>query len=194
MYNHLDRYLESITTISDEAKIKKFVKVAGGVIMKEGENGEKLVLLIQRAKDDHFPNHYEIPRGKCDGGTNNKDEKLNECLKREIKEETGLDVKPIKYIDNFSYIADKGTRKSTQYNFLCVMVNPNQKVKLSHEHQDYKWIQSVGEVELYVLPEIKKSIVKVLNTDDRIVDYPESELSDDYIKEIFNPCNGKNDG
>lgn len=167
----LENYLEFL--YGEENDVKIDMKVAGAVIMKKGDNGEKLILLIQRAKDDHFPNHYETPRGKCDKG---KDEKLIHCLKREIKEETGLDIIPIKFIDKFQYLADKGSRRSTQYNFLCKMKNPNQAVKLSKEHQDYKWISSVGEAELMVLPEIKRTLAKVLNLDSKLIDYPESGI------------------
>ena len=167
----LKNYLEFL--YGQENKVKIDMKVASAVIMKKGINGEKLILLIQRAKEDHFPNHWETPRGKCDKG---KDEKLIHCLKREIKEETGLDIIPIKFIDKFQYLADKGTRRSTQYNFLCKMKNPDQEVKLSKEHQDHKWISSVGEAELLVLPEIKKTLVKVLNLDSRIIEYPQSGI------------------
>lgn len=176
----IDSYLESIITVSDEEKIETEMNVAGAVIVKEDENGTELVLLIQRAKEDAWPNFWEIPRGKCDNG---KNEKIPICCMREAKEESGLDILPIKYIDKFSYIADKGTRKSTQYNFLCKMKDPNQKVKLSHEHQDYKWVSTVGEVELYVLPEIKKTISKVLNLENPIVAYDEDPLDDHKIGE-----------
>ncbi len=183
----LDKYLEELTDRDDEKNIKTRTNVAAAIIVKEGENGEKLVLLIQRSADDHWPLYWEIPRGGCDFGNRNsgKDEPLIKCLKRETKEECGLDVRPIKLIDKFSYIADQGTRKSTQYNYLCEMTKKNQEVKLSHEHQDFKWVQSIGEVELFVLSEIKKSITKVFNLDKQIVTYPESELSDEKIKEMI---------
>ena len=176
--------LESI--ISDANKVKIIIPVAGGLIIKEGENGEKLLLLIQRSSKDHFPDFYEYPRGKCDFG---KNENLIHCLKREIKEETGLDIIPIKEIDTFEYLADKGTRKSICHNFLCRMKNPNQKVKLSHEHQDYKWIQSVGEAELLVLPDQKKSIEKAFNEELQIVSYPENHFTknnsvEEYLQKI----------
>lgn len=184
MSDAIDRYLKELT-MSDKEKIKVRVNVACGIIMKEGEAGEKLILVIQRAADDHWPLHYDLPRGRCDGGEtkNNQNEKLIPCLKREVKEETGLDIIPIQFIDKFMYLADGGTRESTQYNFLCKMKNPNQKIKLSKEHDNFEWVQSVGQVELFFLPEIKKTIVKVLNPDEKIVDYPESDLADNKIKE-----------
>ena len=119
----------------------------------------------------YWPNVWEFPRGKENLGENN----IHATLKREVKEETGLDIYIIEFIDKYEYIADKGKRKSTQYNFLCKMKNPNQKIKLSFEHQDYRWITSVGEIELLVPSEMKKTILKVLNQDEKIIVYPNSK-------------------
>ena len=47
------------------SKPEKFIKAAAGVIFKE-EDDRRFILLIQRAKDDHWLLHYEFPRGKCD--------------------------------------------------------------------------------------------------------------------------------
>ncbi len=179
------QYLEAIM-MNDDNKVKIIIPVAAGLIVKEGENGEKLLLLIQRAADDHWPNFWEAPRGKCDKP---KGENLIHCLKREVKEETGLDVIPDEEIDTFEYLADKGTRKSICHNFLCRMKDPNQKVKLSKEHQNFKWIQSVGEAEMLVLPDQKKSIDKTFNTELQIVSYPENHFTknnsmEEYIQQI----------
>jgi len=178
-------YLEAM--MNDEAKVKIVIPVAAGLIVKEGENGEKLLLLIQRSKDDHWPNFWEVARGKCDKPMG---ENIIHCLKREVKEETGLDIIPIKEIDTFEYLADKGTRKSICHNFLCRMKDPNQKVKLSKEHQNYKWIQSVGEVELLVLSDQKKSIEKAFNEELQIVSYPENHFTknnsiEEYLQYLF---------
>ena len=183
----IDKYLKEIVNISDKDKIETKVNVAGAVIMKFGERGETLVLLIQRSTEDHWPNFWEIPRGKCTSS-----EKITICLKREVKEETGLDVIPIKFIDKFMYLADSGKRDSTQYNYLCKMKNPNQPIKLSKEHQDHQWITSVGEVELMTQPETKKTISKVLDRDERIVDYPTNDFSgDQQIEEMIDKLLGK---
>ena len=72
----LDTYLE--TLFGSETKVKKFMKVAGAVIMRINEDERKQVLLIRRAVDDHWPLHYEFPRGKCDKPVG---EKLIHCLK-----------------------------------------------------------------------------------------------------------------
>ena len=159
--------------------VEKKVNVSGGIIFKEQRGEKPALLLIQRAKDDHWPNFFEFPRGKCDNGP---DEGLIACLKREVKEESGLDIIPIKLIDTFSYTADEGKRLSTQHNYLCKMKDPNQKVKLSKEHQGFQWITTPGEAELIVLPEMKRSIIKafeLIDPDTQIVNYPENDFTPD---------------
>ena len=153
----------------------KRTNVSGAIIIKIGYEGKPMVLLIQRSGDDHWPLFWEIPRGGC-----NKDEGISKCLKREVKEETGLDIKPVKFIDKFQYKADHGTRISTQYNFLCIMKNENQEVKLSKEHSNFKWVYSLGEVEMMVLPEIKKSIAKAFSHD-QIINY---DLDNEVMQKI----------
>jgi 8-oxo-dGTP pyrophosphatase MutT (NUDIX family) len=158
--------------ISDKPEI--FVKAAAGVIFKE-EDDRRFILLIQRAKDDHWPLHYEFPRGKCDKPVG---EDILKCLKREVKEETGLDITPVKYIDKFTYLAERGKRKTTCYNFLCKMDDPNQKIKLSKEHGDYKWIGEVGEAANLVMPEQRETIEKALNIGRAISSEPDNNFSE----------------
>jgi len=166
----LKSYLEFL--MGQEDKVKKHVSVSGAVILRNNEEGGSSVLLIRRSPTDHWKLVWEFPRGRCDKG-DSKD--LVRCLKREVSEETGLKVKVLKYIDKYEYLADEGTRKSTQHNFLCKMDPPNQKVKLSKEHDKYRWVDSVGVVELLCPPEMKKTISKVLNTDNDIVSYDSSK-------------------
>lgn len=158
----IDNYLNKL----NESKITKFVNVAGAVITKENDDGTTSILLIRRSSTDHWKLIWEFPRGKVEKG-----ESIIDGLKREVKEETELNVKVIKYIDKYEYVADQGTRKSTQYNYLCKIDPPNQDVKLSFEHDDFRWVSSVGEIELLVPSEMKKTISKILNHDQQIVNY-----------------------
>lgn len=158
--------------IGQDSEVKKEINVTGAVIIKINDEGKRSVLLIQRAPDDHWPLVWEFPRGKCDKGDKNE---LEECLKREVKEETGLRIYVGSFINKYEYLADEGKRKSTQYNYICKIDPPNQEIKLSKEHSDYKWVQSVGECELMVPPEMKKTISQVLNTDESIVNYPNTK-------------------
>lgn len=160
--------------IGDEDNVEIVMNVSACVIMRYDENNTKQILMIQRSKDDHWPNHWEFPRGKCDKPIG---ESLIKCCKREIKEETGLDIEPLTLIDTFEYMADQGKRKSICHNFLCRMKNPDQPVKLSKEHQDYKWVSELGEVELIAMPEQKRTIEKVLNTDRALVTNPQNDFT-----------------
>jgi len=176
MNNVLNIYLEFLNDV--DKKVKKYVNVCGAIILKNNYEGTNSILLIRRSKTDTWSLTWEFPRGKAESGEN-----LEKCLKREVKEETGLDVDIIKFIDQYEYIADHGTRKSTQFNFLCKMSNPKQKVKLSFEHDQYRWVSSVGEVELLVPTEMKKTISKVLNTYDQIVNYKDNIADKEKIGE-----------
>lgn len=169
------KYIKVLTeSIADQKDVKVKMNAAAGVIMRIDENGTRQILLIQRASDDHWPNHWEFPRGKCDHG---KAEEITSCTKREIKEETGLTVRIAGLIDTFQYLADGGKRLTTCYNYLCELEPPNQKIKLSKEHKDYKWISEIGQVELLVLPDQKRTIEKVLNGDRPLITTPENETS-----------------
>ena len=170
--------------IANNQYIEVKMKAAAAVIRKIDENGKAQILLIQRSEKDHWPNHWEFPRGKCDHGN----ESIDSCVKREVKEETGLDIDIIGMIDTFEYLADGGKRLTKCFNYLCKMKDENQKIKLSHEHQDYKWISEVGQAEMLVLPDQKKTIEKVLN-DEPIVNYPRNNFTknnriEEYLRKL----------
>jgi len=180
----LKLHLEAM--IGDEDKVEEVMNVAAGIIVKEDEYGNPMVLLIQRAADDHWPLHFEFPRGKCDNG---KNENVHKCLYREVKEETGLDVEIEMFLGKFVYYADKGKRKSICYNYQCKMKTPNQNVKLSHEHEGYKWITQSGEAELMIHPDQKRFVDQVLSKDNPIKNTPENDFTvnntlDEYMQII----------
>lgn len=158
--------------MGDEAEVERRLDVASGVIVRRDDNNTQLVLLIQRAADDHWPNVWEFPRGKCDKPIG---ESILKCARREIKEETGLDITTGKLIDIYEYIADHGKRKSTCHVFECHMDDPNQEVKLSKEHQKYKWVSEAGVTELMLMPDQKRILTKVLNPERKIMNYPEGK-------------------
>ena len=179
----LKQQLESI--VADEQNVEKTINAAAGVIMRIGDNNRTEVLLIQRAADDHWPLHWEFPRGKCDKPIG---EDLVHCMKREVKEETGLDVIPVEKIDVHEYLAEGGKRKTFCHNYLCMLKNPDQKVKLSKEHDSFKWITEMGEVELMVMPEQKKTLEKIFHNERSIVSYPHDNRNQT-IEEYINYLN-----
>lgn len=109
--------------------------VGGFIRNKFGE-----VLFIKRSKNDSFlPGNWELPGGGVEYGEN-----IEKTLRREIKEECGLDVEvgfPIA-VDDYYMKSDKKEIQRIEIIFLCKLLNPNQTVVLSHEHSEFKWISS----------------------------------------------------
>ena len=133
--------------------VKKIVQkiVLGGVVFDRDK-----VLILQRHQDeDIFPCMWELPSGKREP----LEDSYN-SLFREIKEETGLEVKIIMPCSIFDYQIEKPQeiRDSTQINFIVKSVGIA-KVKLSVEHQDFAWI-NCQELEKFTLSESTKAVLK----------------------------------
>ena len=102
-----------------------------GIIFKR-EDGVIKYLLLKRTEED---GGFWQPMT----GTLNDGESLEECLRRETEEETGIRkyIRIIKNIDKFEWVKPKkGTM--TEYVF-GIEVNKNTKIKISNEHDDFEW-------------------------------------------------------
>lgn len=99
-------------------------------------NGQYLIL--QRSKNDSWnPSAWEFPGGKVDFG-----EDLNISLKREIKEETGIDIniaEPLYFWDEEVEVEKYKGKIHVALHFEC-SAPLNAKVILSEEHDNYKWV------------------------------------------------------
>ena len=84
------------------------------LIKDHGGLGTYKFLVVQRAKDDHFPLHWEFPRGKCNMG-----EVVVNCMMREVKEESGLQVVPVKYLGKTEYYSEVHKNMTHCYIFLA---------------------------------------------------------------------------
>ena len=71
------------------------------------------ILLVQRAGQP-LKGYWSIPGGLVDVG-----EKLNDAIIREVKEETGLDVKPLKVIEIFERIL-RDTKGAPEYHYVLI--------------------------------------------------------------------------
>ena len=150
----LRKFLEALIGYDEDVEVE--IDVAGGVIYRiNKEQDVPEILMIRRSSQDNWPNAWEFPRGKCKKVPK---EKITDCLMREVKEETGLVLKIVSYLNKFTYVADKGKRKSTQYNFLCELDPPDQEVKLSREHSEYKWVTGKGQVDMLAVGEIEDTL------------------------------------
>ncbi|MGC8533763.1 MAG: NUDIX hydrolase [Candidatus Parvarchaeum sp.] len=136
--------LNQLTEKARKEGIERFV--VGAVIAINGK-----VLILRRTKEDFMGGIYELPSGKVE-----QEETLEQALYREIKEETGLNIKEIlSYIKSFDYESASG-KKTRQFNFLVVTKEGD--IKISEEHDDYKLIGK-NEVNSYNITDNVKEVI-----------------------------------
>ena len=118
---------------------------------------DKILLLKRNSKMEMHPNRWSFPGGKVIAG-----ETVLEALKREIKEETNLEILDAKrYISDYTFTRPSG--KNTIG--FCFLVNSNtNNVKLSKEFTEFAWI-SPEEIENYnIIPYLKDEVKKAFST------------------------------
>jgi 8-oxo-dGTP diphosphatase len=95
-------------------------------------DNNKLLILKRRSDDVQKPGIWEIPGGRLELG-----EDPREGLKREVLEETSLDIDILHPMSVRHFKRDDG-QTITLLIFLCKNLNKN--IKLSEEHSEYEWI------------------------------------------------------
>ncbi len=120
-------------------------------------NSEGKVFLIKTHK---WYGKYCVPGGKIEVG-----EKLKEALKREIKEETNLDIFNIQFVLMQEFVFDKQFYKKRHFIFLDYTARTNSKnIKLNDEAQEYIWVKPEKALKLDLGDCTRKLIKKYLQT------------------------------
>ncbi|MBU4381347.1 NUDIX domain-containing protein [Candidatus Parcubacteria bacterium] len=96
------------------------------------KRNDKFLILHKSSEEDINPNSYDIPGGRISFG-----ETLKEALEREILEETGLDVTVGRILEAWTFTKNNSFQL-TGINYLCSYSSG--KVRLSAEHDSYKWV------------------------------------------------------
>jgi 8-oxo-dGTP diphosphatase len=128
-----------------------YIEGVSAALVKDGK-----VLVVRRsATDDFLAGYYELPGGRVEPG-----ETHEETIIREVQEELSLKVSVVKKYHQFSYQPGPNT-KCTDYQYIVALAkNENIKnLKISPEHDDYKW---TGELDIEkispITPEAKNSL------------------------------------
>jgi len=122
-------------------------QVVGGLII----NREGKILLIKSHK---WSNKYVIPGGHIELG-----ERAVDALKRETKEETGLDVYGIRFLGFQECIFDENYWKRKHFillDFVCK--TDSNDVKLNHEGEEFVWVTVNEALKLDLEPYTRKAI------------------------------------
>jgi len=114
-------------------------------------NFEGKILVVKRSQnDDHKPGVWETPGGGID-----HEESPQAGLEREILEEVGLAVIVKEPFNVFTFRKDTGEFK-VGITFLCDMVEGE--VKLSSEHEEYRFIDPAEFKDLTSVPSLHQEI------------------------------------
>lgn len=100
------------------------------VVDKDG----KILALRRDPNDVRRPNCWDFPGGNYEEG-----ESIDQCMKREIKEETSLIAKSVRSI----YVSDNNGIKMKKFMVIAicqVCTDWEGEVKLSSEHVEYRWV------------------------------------------------------
>ena len=93
---------------------------------------DRLLVIKRSSKDIQKPGIWEIPGGRLEQG-----EDPIKGLKRETKEETGLEIDVLNPLSVRHFTRDDG-QKITMIIFLCRAFKAE--IRLSKEHTEYDWI------------------------------------------------------
>jgi len=105
------------------------IAVKSFIVNSKGE----LLIVKRRSNDVHKPGIWDIPGGRL----NHISENPFDGLKRETKEETGLDIEVVQPLHIQHFTRDDG-QKITMLIFVCKPVS--EKVVLSEEHTEFEWL------------------------------------------------------
>ncbi len=126
----------------------KTVKVVAAVII----DSEK-VCICQRKENDTFPLLWEFP-----GGSVEKEETLEEAIRREIKEELNLDIEPIKFLGKF-----EDTLDSLKIDVHLFLSRIKKGMPSAQECADFRFIM-LEELDRFPLAPVDKKIASYLQS------------------------------
>ena len=125
---------DQIKDLENGIKRDGIQKIVVGAVIRRGD----AVLLLKRQADDFMGGLVELPSGTVDAG-----EDIIDALKREVREETGLEINDIdSFIGTFDYTSSSG-KKTRQLNFLIYTSTKEIKLNVT-EHTKSYWLDPQG--------------------------------------------------
>lgn len=130
---------------------KKLIEVAAALIQQDGK-----YLITQRLPDSHLGLYWEFP-----GGKRKPDESLEDCLKREIREELSLDIGVGNLVNACEHEYEDRVVKLFFYE--CAILSGSPKPVECH---DFKWI-SPKDMRTDDFPPADIEVIQILRRKDK---------------------------
>ena len=133
-------------------------KSAGAVIFRK-EKGQILFLLLHYPALSHRAekSYWDFPKGHIEKG-----EKLEETVRREVKEETGLeDIKFIKgFKETIRYFFRFQGKNILKFVTFFLVETKTKEIKISFEHNGYQWLDYKNALERLKFKNAKEVLKK----------------------------------
>jgi len=121
--------------------MSQIVQVGVGIVLSASQDA---VLACRRRGDDYWGGWWEFPGGKCNPG-----ESPRECVIRELREELGIDVRPIEPLSQRQHhYADRDLTVHL-HPFLCELISGN---PAALEVDCFRWCRMHDLADLKFLP------------------------------------------
>ncbi|MCX6723201.1 MAG: NUDIX domain-containing protein [Candidatus Staskawiczbacteria bacterium] len=98
------------------------------------KKGDKYLIQLRSESATHFPLYWDFPGGRLEEGEDSLD-----GIVREAKEETNLDIKPIKVLGVYEFNdIDNPDKQKIRFTIYSVKIISGE-LKISEEHLEQKW-------------------------------------------------------
>jgi 8-oxo-dGTP pyrophosphatase MutT (NUDIX family) len=117
-------------------------------------------LLIRRAPGRIFPGLWQCVTGGPEPG-----ERIPLTALREVREEVGLgpaEIEAFYDLDQVTHFYDEGPDAVVAGAIFALRVRPDAAPKLSHEHDDLRWVDREAALRLVVWPSYRDTIDRIL--------------------------------
>lgn len=135
-----------------EEKIHKIEVHVAGICF----NRDKALIAKRNSLRKIYPNFWE-----CGGGQVEDGENFEDAIKRQLKEELGIIVEPIKVFKTYEIlIQDAKQKKIPGIKFICKIIKfvNGKEPQISEEHSKWRW-QSIDKLDgLEFIPGLKEDI------------------------------------
>lgn len=117
------------------------------------DNNDRLLLLKRSKSHPDFPEHWDLP-----GGVVENDELAIDAVVRELQEETGIQVLP----ENITRVYERSRHGGVVHEIFETRFSETPTVKVSWEHESYKWLTKEEILQLAVPNKIDSYFQTVL--------------------------------